>query len=107
MSQTTEFHQNIIRLVKEIPSGKVSTYGALAKMAGYPGHARQVAWFLHSSSRKYRLPWHRVINSQGKISLPGPSGDKQKRRLSKEGVSFSPSGRVNLKVFMWAADSEP
>lgn len=102
--ETSEFHQAVIQVIKNIPKGRVASYGQVACLAGKPGAARQIAWFLHSSSRKYKLPWHRVINSQGKISLPDPHYSKQKRLLKKEGIEFSEAQRVDMREFGWQPD---
>jgi methylated-DNA-protein-cysteine methyltransferase-like protein len=72
--------------IRKIPRGKVSTYGDIAKAAGFPGAARQVVWALRSSARG--LPWHRVVAAGGKISLPGEHGLEQRLRLETEGVAF-------------------
>ena len=72
--------------IRRIPKGKVSTYGAVAKAAGFPGAARQVVWALRGASRG--LPWHRVIGAGGKISLSGENGLEQRFRLEAEGVVF-------------------
>jgi len=96
----TIFTQRVIDLISRIPAGKVATYGILASYAGNRSGARQVARILHSSSEKYGLPWHRVINSQGKISLPEGMGDLQKQLLEEEGVVFR-QGRVDLERYLW------
>lgn len=70
----------------KIPRGRVSTYGAVARAAGYPGAARQVVRALQQS---YGLPWHRVVAAGGRIALPGESGMEQRFRLETEGVRFS------------------
>jgi methylated-DNA-protein-cysteine methyltransferase-like protein len=91
----------IIALISKIPRGRVATYGQIAALAGTPNAARQVARLLHSSSGKHGLPWHRVINSQGKISLPPGGGcELQLSLLEAEGVLFE-AGRVNLDRFGW------
>lgn len=72
--------------ILKIPRGKVSTYGAIAKAAGYPGAARQVVWALRQS---HGLPWHRVVAAGGRIALPGEAGMEQRFRLEAEGVRFS------------------
>jgi methylated-DNA-protein-cysteine methyltransferase-like protein len=78
---------DIIRdTIRRIPKGKVSTYGDVARAAGFPGCARQVVWALRGSSRG--LPWHRVVAAKGKISLPGENGLEQRFRLEAEGVVF-------------------
>jgi methylated-DNA-protein-cysteine methyltransferase-like protein len=78
---------DIIRdTIRRIPKGKVSTYGDVARAAGFPGCARQVVWALRGSSRG--LPWHRVVGAKGKNSLPGENGLEQRFRLEAEGVVF-------------------
>ena len=78
----TEFHSRTIAVLKKIPRGKVVTYGLVAAMAGNPRGARQVVRTLNTASEKDKLPWHRVINSQGKISLkPGQGYELQKSLL--------------------------
>ena len=72
--------------ILKIPRGKVSTYGAIARAAGYPGAARQVVWTLRQS---VGLPWHRVVAAGGRIALPRESGLEQRFRLESEGVHFS------------------
>jgi len=76
----------IRRVIRKIPRGKVSTYGAVAKAAGFPGASRQVVWALQNTDG--RLPWHRVLGAGGKILLPGAKGLDQQMRLKTEGVAF-------------------
>ena len=86
---------NTIRdTIRKIPKGKVSTYGEVAKAAGFPGCARQVVWALHSASRG--IPWHRVVGAGGKILLPSDKGLEQRLRLETERVAFR-NGRVWLE----------
>src|SRR5437660_4570305 len=75
----------IVAAIKQIPRGKVSTYGAIARAAGYPGAARQVVGTLH---RSFDLPWHRVLGAGGEIKLRGDSAIEQRLRLEAEGVAF-------------------
>lgn len=76
------------------------TYGSIAVFAGNPRGARQVSWILHSFSRKYQLPWHRVINSKGKLSLKDPiEYDYQKKLLMEEGIKFSQNDVIDLEVY--------
>ncbi len=82
------------RVVARIPRGKVATYGGVAKAAGFPGAARQVAWALHNNSTG--LPWHRVLGAGGRILLPGNGGLEQRMRLEQEGVEFR-GGRVAME----------
>ncbi len=76
--------------VRKIPKGQVSSYGEVAKAAGFPGRARQVVWALRAARG---LPWHRVVGAGGKILLPGENGLEQRLRLETEGVAFR-AGRV-------------
>jgi methylated-DNA-protein-cysteine methyltransferase-like protein len=96
------YTQSIISVIRKIPRKKVSTYGQVALLAGNPRGVRQVVWILHSSSRKHKLPWHRVINARGRISLARGNGyEVQKKLLEKEGVEFRPDDSVDLKRFQW------
>jgi methylated-DNA-protein-cysteine methyltransferase-like protein len=97
-----EFEDRVKDVIKSIPRGKVATYAQVAALAGNHQAARQVVRVLHTSSAKDRLPWHRVINSRGGISLAHGRGfEEQKRRLIREGVHVSRSGRVSLEEFQW------
>ncbi|WP_164670807.1 MGMT family protein [Virgibacillus doumboii] len=84
-----KFTADVIKIIKGIPSGKVMTYGQIANRAGSPRGARQVSRILHSMSRKYKLPWHRVINAQGEISIRDEEmAQVQRLSLESEGVEF-------------------
>jgi methylated-DNA-protein-cysteine methyltransferase-like protein len=88
--------------IKRIPPGKVASYGQVAALAGSPRSARQVVWLLHSSSDKHGLPWHRVINVKGQISLPHGYGyELQKALLEEEGVVFDRTDKVDMKRYRW------
>ena len=102
----SDFTEKIIQIIKNIPKGKVLTYGFIAKLAGNPRAARQVSWTLHSSSKKYNLPWHRVINSKGIIALKSiEDRNYQKNLLEQEGITFSDEFSVDLKKYLWKIDS--
>lgn len=89
-------------VIRAIPRGRVATYGQVAALAGRMGAARGVAWILHSSSGAAELPWHRVINARGGISLGRGRGfEEQKKRLIAESVVVGRGGRVDLKRFQW------
>lgn len=88
----------IWQIVNAIPRGRVCTYGQVANLAGMPQQSRLVGRILARLPKGTRLPWHRVINSQGKLSNPNP--ERQKDRLEKEGVVFV-KGRINLKTYRW------
>lgn len=100
--------RRIIRLIRAIPEGAVSTYGRIATLAGSPRSARQVARILHSSSEKYDLPWHRVVNRQGRISLNQHQGfEIQRQLLIDEGVRVDAGGTIDLDRFEWRPDIPP
>jgi methylated-DNA-protein-cysteine methyltransferase-like protein len=94
------WHRNVWKVVSEIPPGHVLTYGEVARLAGMPRWARRVSRALQRAPRGIRLPWHRVINSQGKISFPENSHgwQRQKDLLEDEGVVFL-NGRIDLELY--------
>jgi len=95
-----DWYRNVWKVVSEIPSGHVLTYGEVARLAGLPTAARRVSQALRRAPRGLKLPWHRVINSQGKISFPEDSSGwtRQKDKLEEEGVVFL-KGKINLDQF--------
>jgi methylated-DNA-protein-cysteine methyltransferase-like protein len=96
------FTRKAKEVIRAVPRGSVVTYGQVAALAGRPGAARAIAWILHSSSVAARLPWHRVINGRGGISLGRGRGfEEQRIRLIAEGVEVGRGGRVDLKRFLW------
>lgn len=101
----SEFTQEVIKIIQSIPSGKILTYGLVAKLAGNPRGARQVSRILHSLTRKFDLPWFRIINSKGVISLKFEGGDQQRMLLEQEGVEFSTNQKIDLKKYLWKITS--
>ena len=100
--------QRYYRVVERIPSGRVATYGQVAALAGFPGNAREVGYALAALPEATALPWQRVINARGEVSLrrePGRDGF-QRHLLEEEGVSFGPAGRVDLARFAWEPGSK-
>ena len=96
------FSARVKRIIKSVPRGKVATYGQVAALAGNIRAAQQVAWILHSSSDKHNLPWHRIINSRGGISLKPLHGfEIQKELLRNEGVVFAENGTIDLTRYLW------
>lgn len=93
-----------MKWILQIPEGKVATYKQIAELSGKPQASRGVAWILHSCSTAYKLPWHRVLNSQGKISFdPQTRNFKlQKKRLENEGIVFMSGGQLSLKKYQWS-----
>lgn len=94
------FTEEVIHIIQQIPSGKVMTYGQIGQLAGSPRGARQVVRILHSSSKKYNLPWHRVINAKGEIGFKqeGPASH-QVYLLESEGIKLTDQGKVDLEVY--------
>jgi methylated-DNA-protein-cysteine methyltransferase-like protein len=96
------FTRQVRTLIRSIPRGAVASYGQIASLAGDARQSRQVAWILHATPEGEGLPWHRVINSRGRISLPpGRGGKEQARRLRAEGVRVDSAGAVDLKIYGW------
>lgn len=101
--ESFSFSQRVKDMVKKIPKGKVATYGQIAAYAGNPRAARQVVWILHSSARKDKLPWHRVISSRGRISLkPNYGYEIQRELLRKEGVKFGRDDTIDFDRYLWS-----
>lgn len=101
------FTCRIREILNRIPEGSVSTYGRIAMYAGNRSGARQVARVLHSSSEKYSLPWHRVVNRNGEISQrPSDGHIYQRVLLEMEGIVFDAKGRIDLSLFLWQPDWE-
>ena len=101
-------YARIYAVVRRVPHGRVTTYGAVARIAGLPGHARQVGYALSALPAGTSVPWHRVINAQGKLSLErvgSSSGTTQRIRLVREGVAVNAGGNVSLARFGWRVKS--
>ena len=97
-------YQRIYAAVRRIPRGRVSTYGAIARVAGLAGQARQVGYALSALPAGTKVPWHRVINAQGRLSLERSAtgaGITQRLRLVREGIVVDAGGRVSLEKFGW------
>lgn len=88
------------RTIRAIPRGKVSTYGGVARLAGFPGAARMVARVLR---RGFGLPWQRVLGAGGQIKLTGDSAIEQRLRLEAEGVRFR-GRKVDMKQYEWPSN---
>jgi len=96
------FTLRVVEVVRAIPEGRVATYGGVARMAGSARAARQVVRILHTCSRREGLPWQRVVNREGRISLkPGYGYEEQKELLADEGVEFDLSDRIDFDRFLW------
>lgn len=96
------YTERVIKIIKNIPEGKVMTYGQIARLAGSPRGARQVVRVLHSLSAKYNLPWHRVINAKGELTIKDYDlRSLQKLYLQNEGVEFLNEYSINLPKCQW------
>jgi len=105
-------HKSIYVLVALVPSGRVATYGQVARLLGHPRGARQVGYALARAPDDRALPWHRVVNARGVISARRKPGYEEFQRLllEDEGVEFDARGRIPLARFQWRhemLDSHP
>jgi methylated-DNA-protein-cysteine methyltransferase related protein len=98
--QTRALFPRVYDIVRQVPRGQVTTYGDVARLLGPECDARVVGYAMAACPDD--VPWQRVINSQGKISLKGDAAQKQRLRLEAEGIFFDPRGRIDLKRFRWA-----
>jgi len=102
------FTERAVAIIATIPAGKVMTYGQIAALSGSPRGARQIVRILHSMSKKYKLPWHRVINGKGRIGLREEvSFTLQKMNLEAEGVAVSEAGVIDLAVYRYTPARMP
>jgi len=95
----TQLTQNIVQEIAKIPPGQVATYGQIARLAGNPRGARQVSWTLRTQTKKFALPWHRVISSSGRISIKGEGAYIQGDMLRAEGVEVDIRGHIDLDIY--------
>jgi methylated-DNA-protein-cysteine methyltransferase-like protein len=94
-------YREIYAIVRRVPRGRVATYGLIARLAGIPRHARRVGYAL-AALREDGVPWHRVVNAKGEISLRRTAGYAEQRGLlEREGVVFDAEGRIDLARFQW------
>ncbi len=91
----------VYRLIKKIPRGRVTTYGELARKLRLPGGARAVGYAMAATPRGRGIPWHRVLGAGGKVRMPEPHANLQRRLLETEGVVFE-NGAIDMKRFGWS-----
>jgi len=96
-------YQKIYDVVRQIPRGKVATYGQVARLAGLGGHARQVGYALHNLPENSGIPWQRVINAKGQISFPPDSlhWHLQRALLEAEEIRFDENDKISLARYRW------
>ena len=103
MKNSDSIYKKIYNAVSRIPHGKVATYGQIARITG-SCTARMVGYALAATPENVEIPWHRVVNSQGKISVIAFE-DLQRKLLESEGIVFNNSGKVNLQKYCWYHDA--
>ena len=104
------FYQKVYLMVSKIPSGKVATYGQIAELIYAYGRARQVGWALKRLKLPSNVPWHRVINKKGEItmSLSRNGTDwMQKKLLINEGIKFNSKMKIDTKKYLWRPTDLP
>lgn len=104
MSESPSFNDLVYALVRAIPPGRVLNYGRVALLLGVPRGARAVGWALRGLPESASdVPWHRVVNAQGRVSIKGSpvAALEQRRRLEDEGVTFDADDRLDLRRHLW------
>jgi methylated-DNA-protein-cysteine methyltransferase related protein len=94
-------YERIYAVVRRVPRGRVASYGQVARLAGLANGARQVGYALHALPDHTAVPWHRVVNARGAISLRGGGDATQRILLEREGVRFGVGGRIDLAAHGW------
>ena len=96
--QARAFRDDVLNIVSQIPSGRVTTYGAIAAWAGWPSHSRSVGRTLRYSPEAVALPCHRVVNKEGRTAT---GWSQQRKLLEAEGVQFKANGHVDMQRYLW------
>jgi methylated-DNA-protein-cysteine methyltransferase-like protein len=100
----SSFFEHVYEVVRRIPPGRVATYGQIARILGTPRAARTVGWALRALPEGSDVPWQRVINARGMVSLGarGHGGAIQRALLEEEGIIFDEQDRIDLVIYGWA-----
>ena len=104
MDKTNSFNQKVYSTVSKIPYGEIATYGQIADLIYAYGHARQVGWALRRLRLPSTIPWHRVINSKGEITMRlsrNGTDWMQKELLINEGIKFNSEMKIDIKKYLW------
>jgi len=101
VDEKDSFPQRVWQIVGAIPAGCVTTYGDVARLAGSPRAARQVGGVLKRLPEGSALPWYRVVNRHGEISLTGPDLQRQRQALLSDGVEVSGKGKIDMQKYRW------
>ncbi|MBR4921258.1 MAG: methylated-DNA--[Prevotella sp.] len=96
--QVRMFRDDVLNIVSQIPCGRVTTYGHIATLAGWPSHSRMVGRTLRYTPGADALPCHRVVNKEGRTA---PGWSRQRALLEEEGVRFKSNGHVDMSCFLW------
>ena len=99
--QARRFGEDVLNIVLQIPRGKVTTYGHIAVLAGWPSHSRMVGRTLRYTPEAEKLPCHRVVNKEGRTA---PGWSRQRQLLEAEGVTFKANGHVDMERCLWEPD---
>ena len=97
------FREAVVNIVGQIPCGKVTTYGHIAALAGWPSHSRMVGRTLRYSPEAVSLPCHRVVNAEGRTA---PGWSRQRTLLEEEGVTFRANGHVDMQQHLWQPEPQ-
>lgn len=101
--QARAFRADVLSIVSQILPGRVTTYGTIAALAGWPSHSRMVGRTLRYDPEAAALPCHRVVNAAGRTA---PGWSRQRPLLESEGVAFRPNGHVDMQQHLWLPDAE-
>lgn len=99
--ESKTFALQVYAIIAAIPAGKVVTYGQIAQMAGMPTYIRQVCFILRHLPKGSKLPCHRIINSQGRLSVKDDTYQDYKLKLIAEGIKFNVKDKIDLKKYGW------
>jgi methylated-DNA-protein-cysteine methyltransferase-like protein len=99
--QDESLFPRIYEVVRQVPRGQVASYGRIAEIVGAGCDARMVGYAMHAIPEGSDVPWQRIVNREGKISIPGQGGEIQRLRLEAEGITFDARGRIDMKRFGW------
>ena len=102
MPEELSFRERVWLIIAAIPYGRVTTYGDIARLAGAPRAARQVGGVLKKLPEGSSLPWHRVVNRQGRISLQGDDFIRQQTALAAENIELSSQQTIDLGKYRWS-----
>ena len=101
VKEARAFQEAVLDIVGQIPKGKVTTYGTIATLAGWPDHSRMVGHILRYTPEAAKLPCHRVVNATGRTA---PGWLQHRSLLEAEGVCFLSNGHVDMKTHLWVLE---